>query len=60
LQVEELYGDKFLRTHNFLGAEAEYEQFVGGLLGVLVAGGMWYASGRLREKRAKRLRRPTR
>jgi len=60
LQVEELYGDKFLHTHNFLGAEAEYEQFVGGLLGVLVAGGMWYASGRLREKRAKRLRRPTR
>jgi len=60
LQVEELYGDKFLGTHNFLGAELEYQQFIGGLVAVLVAGGIWYASGRLRAKRAKRLRRPAR
>ena len=60
LQVEELYGDKFLGTHNFLGAEAEYQQFVGGLIGAVVAGAIWYRSERLRDKRAKRLRRPTR
>ena len=60
LQVEELYGDRFLGTHNFLGAEAEYQQFIGGLLGVMVAGGIWYASSDWRRRRAKRLRRPTR
>src|SRR5438067_11659837 len=38
LQVEELYGDKFLGTHNFLGAEAEYQQFIGGLVGAVIAG----------------------
>ena len=60
LQVEEFYGDKFLGTHNFLGAEAEYQQFIGGLVGAVIAGGIWYASGSLRERRAKRLRKPTR
>ena len=59
-EVEELYGDKLLGTHNFLGAEAEYQQFIGGLIGAVVAGTVWYRSERLREKRAKRLRRPTR
>ena len=60
LQVEELYGDKFLGTHNFLGAELEYQQFIGGLLGTLVAGLIWYRSSSLRQKRAKRLRTPKR
>lgn len=60
LQVEELYGDKFLGTHNFLGAELEYQQFIGGLLGTLAVGAIWYRSSRLRQKRAKRLRTPKR
>jgi hypothetical protein len=60
LQVEELYGDIYLKTHNFLGAELEYQQFIGGLIGTLVAGGIWYWSSSVRAKRAKRLRRPTR
>ena len=60
LQVEELYGDKVLGTHNFLGAEAEYQQFIGGLIGAVVAGAIWYWSGSWRRKRARPLRRPTR
>jgi len=60
LQVEELYGDKYLDTHNFLGAEPEYQQFIGATIGTLVAGGIWWWSGRLRRKRAKRVHRPSR
>lgn len=60
LQVEEYYGDVFLHTHNFLGVNDEYQQFIGGLLGALVAGGVWYWSRDLRAKRAKPLRRPKR
>jgi hypothetical protein len=60
LQVEEFYGDKYLGTHNILGMELEYQQFIGGLLGTIVAGAIWYRSSDWREKRAKRLRRPTR
>ena len=60
LQVEEYYGDRFLGTHNILGMDAEYQQFIGGLLGAFVAGGLWYASSALRAKRAKPLRRPKR
>jgi len=60
LQVEELYGDKYLGTHNFLGAEPEYQQFIGATIGTLVAGAIWWWSARLRSKRAKRVRRPSR
>jgi hypothetical protein len=58
LQVEEYYGDVFLHTHNIVGMEGEYQQFVGGLIGVTVCGIIWYASSDWRRKRAKRLRRP--
>src|SRR5512140_1542904 len=60
LQVEELYGDIFLHTHNILGIELEYQQFVGGMAAVLVAGALWYWWSGLRHKRAKGLRKPTR
>ena len=60
MQVEEFYGDKFLHTHNIVGMEGEYEQFVGGLIATTVCGLTWYFSRSWREKRAKRLRRPTR
>ncbi len=60
LQVEEFYGDRYLGTHNILGMDAEYQQFIGGLLGAIVAGATWYASSGLRAKRAKPLRRPKR
>ena len=60
LQVEEYYGDVFLKTHNIVGMEGEYEQFVGGLIAVTVCGIAWYASSDWRAKRAKRLRRPKR
>lgn len=58
LQVEEYYGDVFLHTHNIVGMEGEYQQFVGGLVAVTVCGAVWYASSGWRDKRAKRLRRP--
>jgi hypothetical protein len=60
LQVEEFYGDKFLHTHNIVGMEGEYEQFVGGLIAVTVCGIAWYWSADWRAKRAKRLRNPKR
>ena len=58
LQIEEYYGDKFLGTHNIVGMEGEYQQFIGGLIAVTVCGIIWYASSSWRDKRAKRLRRP--
>ncbi|TME40929.1 MAG: hypothetical protein E6I57_05020 [Chloroflexi bacterium] len=58
LQVEEYYGDKFLGTHNIVGMEGEYQQFIGGLVAVTVCGIIWYSSSGWREKRAKRLRLP--
>lgn len=58
LQLEEYYGDVFFHTHNIVGMEGEYEQFVGGLVAVIVCGLVWYASSGWRAKRAKRLRRP--
>jgi len=58
LQVEEYYGDVFLHTHNIVGMEGEYQQFVGGLIAVTVCGLAWYLSRDWRDKRAKRLRRP--
>lgn len=58
LQVEEYYGDVFLHTHNIVGMEGEYQQFVGGLIAVTVCGLAWYLSSSWRDKRAKRLRRP--
>ena len=60
LQVEEYYGDVFLKTHNIVGMEGEYEQFVGGLIAVTVCGIVCYASSGWRAKRAKRLRTPKR
>lgn len=60
LQVEELYGDIYLHTHNILGIELEYQQFIGGMIAVLVAGALWYWWDGLRRKRAKRLRDPKR
>lgn len=60
LQVEELYGDIYLHTHNILGIELEYQQFVGGMVAVLVAGALWYWWSGLRRKRAKGLRKPKR
>lgn len=60
LQVEEYYGDRFLGTHNIVGMEGEYEQFVGGLIAVTVCGAIWYWSSGWRAKRAKRLRTPKR
>src|SRR5919197_354319 len=50
LQVEEYYGDKFLHTHNIVGMEGEYEQFVGGLIAVTVCGIIWYWSADWRAK----------
>ena len=58
LQVEEYYGDVFLHTHNIVGMEGEYQQFIGGLVAVTVCGLAWYFSRGWRDKRAKRLRRP--
>lgn len=58
LQVEEYYGDVFLHTHNIVGMEGEYQQFVGGLVATTICGVTWYFSSRWRDKRAKPLRRP--
>ncbi|HYK98051.1 MAG TPA: hypothetical protein VEU77_06630 [Candidatus Acidoferrales bacterium] len=58
LQVEEYYGDVFLHTHNIVGMEGEYQQFVGGLIAVTICGLAWYLSRDWRTKRAKRLRKP--
>ena len=58
LQVEELYGDIFLHTHNILSLEEEFQQFLGGLIGAVAVGIIWWRSAYLRRKRAKQLRHP--
>ena len=59
LQVEELYGDVLFHTRNFQDRVYEMDQFLYGLIGVLVAGAIWYFSARVRRKRAKPVHRPS-